>query len=81
MCALLDHIALIHDQNHVGCLNGRQAVCYDEAGAPGHQLFKRALDMLLGTGVDRGGGLVQNQHGRQAEHHARDAQELFLPLA
>ena len=38
------------------------------------------LNLQLGARVDGGRRLVENQHRRQAEHHAGDAQQLLLPL-
>ena len=48
---------------------------------PRIMLGKGLLDAHLGAGVDGGGSFVQDQHGRQAEHHAGDAQQLLLALA
>ena len=56
-------------------------MCHDEAGAALHHPGKGCLDTHLGAGVDGGGGLVQNQHRGQTEHHAGDAEQLLLALA
>ena len=53
---------------------------YDEACASLHELIEGFLNLQLGTGIDAGGCLVENQHGRQAEHDAGDAEKLFLAL-
>ena len=53
---------------------------HDEAGAALHHPGEGVLNPQLGAGVDGGGGLVQNQHRRQAQHHAGDAQQLLLAL-
>jgi hypothetical protein len=55
-------------------------VRHDKAGAPLHHAGKGLLDAHLGAGINGGGGLVQDQHGRQAEHHAGDAEQLLLAL-
>ena len=49
-----------------------------EGGAPGHRLGERELDALLGGGVDRGGGVVEDQHARVGDERARDRQALAL---
>ena len=54
---------------------------HDEAGAAPHHPGKGGLDAHLGTGINGGGGLVQNQHGGQAEHDTGDAEQLLLALA
>ena len=58
-----------------------ETVGYDEAGASLHELIKRFLNLQFGTGVDAGGCLIKNQHRRQAEHDAGDAEKLLLSLA
>ena len=78
--ALLQDAAVLHHEDDVGLPDGGKAVCHDEAGAALHHPGKGCLDTHLGAGVDGGGGLVQNQHRRQAEHHAGDAQQLLLAL-
>ena len=35
--------------------------------------------LALGRGVDRGGGVVEDQHARVGEQRARDRQALALP--
>ena len=79
--ALLDDLAVLHHQDDVRLADGGQPVGHDEAGAALHHLGEGFLDAHFGAGVDRAGGLVQNQHGGQAEHHPRDAQKLLLALA
>ena len=38
------------------------------------------MDADFRAGIDGGGGLVQDEHGRQAQHHPGDAQQLLLAL-
>ena len=80
--ALLDDLAVFHDQNPVDALRmveRRWATI--KLVRPSIELIKGFLNLQLGTGIDAGGGLVQNQHGRQAEHDTGDAEQLFLSLA
>ena len=51
-----------------------------EYRAPLHQLIHALLHDLLGAGVDRRGGLVQDHHGRIRHGGSRDGEELPLPL-
>lgn len=51
----------------------------DEGGAVLHQLVEPGLHRALGLGVQRRGGLIQNQNGCVFEHRARDGDPLFLP--
>ena len=53
----------------------------DKGSTALHQGLEGLLDLHLRAGVDAGGGLVQDQHRRQAEHDPGDAQKLPLPLA
>ena len=79
--ALLDDLAVFHDQNPVRIADRGETMGYDEACASLHELIEGFLTLQLGTGIDAGGCLVENQHGRQAEHDAGDAEKLFLALA
>ena len=64
MGAPLDDAALLHDHDAVGVAHRGQAVGDDKGGAPGHQGVHAVLHQPLGAGIDGGGGLVQNEHGR-----------------
>ena len=75
---LLDQAALVEHQHLVGVLDGRQAVRDHQRGAVGHQVIERVLHQALGLGVERGGGLVEDQDRRVLEHRARDRQALAL---
>ena len=52
----------------------------DEAGAPLGHTVKGLLNTDLGTGINRGRCLIQNQNGRQTEHDTGDAEQLALTL-
>lgn len=81
MCAALNDLAVIDDQNLVGIADGAQAVGDDEAGAPLHQVQHRRLNMLLRARVHTAGGLIQNQNGGVGQNGAGNSQQLPLPLA
>ena len=53
---------------------------YDKAGSAFHHGGECFLDSDLGSGIDGGGCLIQDQHWRQAEHDSGNAQKLFLTL-
>ena len=80
MGALLDHIAVPHDQDRIRVPDGGQAVGDDEGGAAFHHGGKGLLDPLFCADVDGGGRFVKDQHRGQAEHYAGDAQQLLLTL-
>ena len=63
MGALLPDLALVHDDDPVGILDGGKPVGHDQGGAALHELAQRILNEGLRLGVDVGGGFVQNQHG------------------
>ncbi len=69
-----------HYKNDVRLADGGEAVGDDEARAAAHQARKRLLDAHLRARVDGGGRLVEDQHRRQAEHHAGNAEQLLLSL-
>ena len=62
--ALLDDAALVEDDDQVGVDDGREAVRDDEGGAAGPGGIERPLDAGLGLGVQRAGGLVEQQDRR-----------------
>ena len=65
--ALLDDGAILHDEDDVGLADGREAVGNDEAGSALCHAVEGLLNADLGAGIDRGGCLIQNENGRQAE--------------
>ncbi len=78
MGALLDDLAVLHDQDDVGAADGREPVGDDEAGAVGPQPVHGFLDLDLGAGVDGAGGLVEDEDGRVGEEGPGDGQQLLL---
>ena len=65
MGPLLHDPAVPHDQDQGGVADGGQPVGHHKAGAALHERVKGLLDLQLRAGIDAGGGLVQDQHGRQ----------------
>ena len=80
MGALLDDVAVAHDEDDICVADGRETVGDDEARAALHQGIECLLNPDLGTGIDRGGRLVENEHRRKREHDARDTEQLLLSL-
>ena len=60
----LHNSALFHNHNLVRVLYGRKTMGNNQAGSVFHQLYESVLYALLGSGVNRGGCLVQNQYFR-----------------
>ena len=62
MAALLNNLALLHHSNAVCVLDGAEAVCYNNGGAPHHQPLQGILDQPLRLSIQSTGGLVQQQN-------------------
>ena len=73
MVALFDDIAVFHYQDDISTLDGGKTMGYYKAGAAFHHRGKCILDLDLGTGIDGGGCLIEDQHGRQAQHNSGNA--------
>ena len=80
MVALFDDIAVAHDQNEVGAANGRQTVGDDEAGTAFHEGIHGLLDLDLSTGIDAGGGLIENEDLGVGQDGTGNGQQLLLTL-
>ena len=78
MAAVLDDVALLHDQNEVGVADGGQTVGDDEAGAVFRQPVHGPLGDEFCPGVHGGGGLVQNEHGTVLDHGPGNGEQLLL---
>ena len=78
MRALLDDVAVLHDEDQIGIADGRQAMRDDERRAPLAERGHRLLQQQLGAGVDRRRRLVEDQHRRAGDERARDGDELPL---
>src|SRR5690606_10242248 len=75
----LAQLAVMHDEDAVGVLDGREAVRDDERGAAAHERLERALDAGLEFGVDGAGRLVEDEDARVEGEGAGEGEE--LPLA
>lgn len=74
----LDDAALVHDQNQVGFLDGRQPVSDHQRGAAFHDLVERRLDMPFRFGIERRGGFVEDQQRCVLQQRAGNRQTLAL---
>ena len=77
--AALDHGAFLDDDDAVRLAHGRQPVRDDKARAPAHQHVERLLDDALALGVERAGGLVENQDDRVLQDGPGNGDALALP--
>ena len=78
MAAALGDPAAVEHDDLVGIDDGRQAMGDHQGGAAAAHLFQRALDLLLGAGVERAGRLVEQQDLRVLQDGARDRHPLLL---
>ena len=78
VAALLDHAAVLEDDDQVGVPNGRQPMRDDERGALREQHAQGLLDSLLRADVDRRGRLVEDEDARVCKQGARERDELAL---
>jgi hypothetical protein len=76
--ALLAERALVHDEDGVGGLNGAEAVGYEDAGAAGDHAGQSEADAVLGVGVDRAGGFVEDENAGGVGERAGEGDELLL---
>lgn len=61
MGARLDEPPLPEDEDAVGISEGGKTVGDRDGGAPRRESVQRLLDIFLGFGVERGGGLIKDQ--------------------
>ena len=80
MVAPLNDLAVLQHHDGVGGADGGEAVGDHEGGAVLHQPIHAPLNVSLGTGVHRGGGLVQHQDGRLGHGGTGDVEQLALTL-
>ena len=81
MGSFFDDFSILHYQDQRSVPNGGKTVGNHKGSASFHQRVKGLLNLQFGAGVNGGSGFIQNQHRRQTEHHAGNAEKLFLPLA
>lgn len=80
MISLLDDVAILHYEDNIRLADSGKAVSNDEARSALHHLREGVLNLDLGSRIYRGSSLVQDKHRRQAEHYARNAEQLLLTL-
>ena len=76
--APFDDAAAIEHEDLVGVADRREAMRDRDRRAPARELVERQLHRALGLVVERGGGLVEDQHGRVAQDRARNRDALLL---
>ena len=81
MSAARDDAALLQHDDVVGERDRRETVGDDERRAALHDLAQGGLDLALGGGVDRRGGVVEDQDARVGEERAGDRDPLALAAA
>ena len=76
--AVVDDAAIIHHIDAVGAADGGEPVGDQDRGAPGHQPLQRHLHLRLALGVERAGGLVEQQDRRVLQEGPGDRDALAL---
>ena len=78
VAAALDDASGFQCDDGVALADGRQSVGDDDHGAPCRDGGKVGLDDLLALGIERAGGLIQNQDTRVGYQRAGDGEALAL---
>ena len=73
--------ALVEHADFVAALDGRESVGYGDGCARLHESLQRLLNQSLALGVERRGGLVEDEYGRVLEYGAGYADALSLSAA
>ena len=81
VAAAFGDTAVIKDNDFIRIANRTQAVGDDQRRAPLEHSFQGLLDQVLGLGIHRGSGLVQNQDARVGQNRAGQGETLLLPTA
>jgi hypothetical protein len=76
---LVDHPSGVDDDHPVGQAERGAAVGDDQRGPTPHQLAEGGVDLLLGLGVDRRGGVVQDEDAGIGEQGPGERHPLALP--
>ena len=71
-------LSVLHHQDGVGVTDGREAVGDHEARPIPAKGVHGLLDQHLGAGVDRAGGLVEDEDGGIGEERPGDGEQLHL---
>src|ERR1700730_277429 len=72
VAAGLDDAAVLDHANLLRCDNGLRAVGDDESGGGGPQVVERPLHLAFGFGIERRGGLVEEEDRRVLEEGPRN---------
>ena len=80
MGALLDHGAVLHDENEIRIADRGQPMGDDEARSALHQLVHRLLDVDFRPRIDAARRFIQNENRRVRQNGAGDRQQLLLTL-
>ena len=78
MRAHVRNMAVVHHENEVGVLHGRDALGDDDLGRFGDIGAEALADERVGARVDRGGRVVEDQNLRLFEKRPGDAETLLL---
>ena len=78
MCSLLGDLAGFEHENSVRGSNRRQTVRDQDRGLPSVPSFDRGEDLVLGAGVDRAQGVIENEDVRSLDQRAGDGDSLSL---
>ena len=79
MGALLAYLSGFKHIDMIGLFDRAQAMGHDERGFIAQEVAQRGVQAVFRLRVQGRGGLVEDDNGRLAEHHARDRQPLPLP--
>ena len=80
MCALLYHVAVTHNEYHIGITYGLQTVRHDKAGSPLHKLIEGIADLHLGSCVYRRCRFIEDKDGCRSQHKPAYTDKLALSL-
>ncbi len=78
MGAPLAELALVHDENGVGALDGGEPVGDEDGGAAGDHAREGEADAKFGVGIDGGGGFIEDEDAGVVGEGAGEADELLL---
>ncbi len=79
MAALLHEPPLLHHEDAVGAHHARKAMRDENGRAPFGEALERFAQGFLALGIERGGGLVEQQDRRVAQEGAGNGDALLLP--
>ena len=76
--AALDDLAVAHDDDLIGALDGGDAVRDKDRGSLAHHVAQPAENAFFGVGVDARKRVVEHQNFRLAQDGARERRPLLL---